>query len=256
MLKLGDRGYKVKELQEWLISIGYLDVIEENYGINTKIAIRELQKDLSYEVTGIYTDDLLHLYNLREIYTRDIRDTKNKVNSYKSDLVSTSSRTVQKRNPKSIIVDSIPCYIINLNTSTKIEFNLTPEEISESNSTSIDEQVPKGRSSPIIGYTSTGPNELSFTISLCDDYLDESIDVVVRKLKALIFPLYNTMIYTPKALVRIGSFINFTGVPTSVDVTWKKPYRNGLYIYADVSLAFTEVTDKALDSKDIEGGKS
>lgn len=152
--------------------------------------------------------------------------------------------------------ETIECYIINLITDSRIEFELTPEEVSDSVSAQYDETVPRGRSNPILGYNSSGPRTVSYTIPLHDDYCKEGILATVNKLQALAYPIYHTgSIQAPTALIRLGKMVNTTGVCTEVGVTWKKPYRDGVYLNADVSLTFTETLSTPKGAVDIESGE-
>lgn len=65
-MRLGDRGFEVKELQEWLISYGFLKESEYNYGPKTKIAVMAVQRELGYRETGVWDDDLYLLTELAQ----------------------------------------------------------------------------------------------------------------------------------------------------------------------------------------------
>lgn len=151
--------------------------------------------------------------------------------------------------------DEIVCYIINLVTNSRIEFTLIPDEVSDSVSSQFEETTPMGRSGPIYGYSATGPHSVSFSIQLHDDYCKGGILNTVNKLKALTYPVYNSgNINPPKCLIRIGNIINMTAKCSEVSVTWQKPYRNGQYIMAEVSLSFDEVTSRSMSAYDVEKG--
>lgn len=154
--------------------------------------------------------------------------------------------------------ESITFYIINLLTNDKIVVDLIPEEVSDATQGQYDEVVPRGRSNPIYGYSTSGPRTVSFTVQLHDDYCPGnhgSIVNYVNRLRALAYPAYNGgSISSPKCLVRVGDMINFTGVCKEVSVTWKKPYRDGFYLNAEVSLSFDEVQSIAKSSSQVAKG--
>lgn len=151
--------------------------------------------------------------------------------------------------------DKINCYIKNLVTGTTIEFELIPETVSDNNSASFDAQDIRGRSNPIQGYNTSGPRTVSFSIQLHDDYCKDGILTTVNKLRALTYPAYGGGVTPPSCYVRFGKMIRMKAVVTSVSVQWNKPYRNGVFTQAEVSLDFTEIRNKSLSASNIEGGK-
>ena len=112
--------------------------------------------------------------------------------------------------------------------------------------------VIRGRSSPFKGYSSSGPREVSFSISLCQDYCKEGLLKTVNRLSALTYPHNESYVKPPKCKIVIGKFINITGVITAVGVEWRKPYKEGIYSFADVSISASEVVDKSQSDNEIE----
>lgn len=155
----------------------------------------------------------------------------------------------------SFVKDNIECYVRNNLTGKNIEFELIPEEISESLAAAFDPQEIRGRSNPIQGYNNSGPRSVEFTVTLHDDYCKDGILNVVNSLKALEYPLYNSYVVPPNCYVRIGKMIRMQAICTGVNVTWKKPYRQGYFINADVSLSFSEVRSNPQDASEVEGGE-
>lgn len=151
--------------------------------------------------------------------------------------------------------ETISCYIRNLITNTNIEFELIPEEFTETNSATFDPHNIRGRSSPLQGYNSSGPRTLNYTLQLYDDYCKDGILLTVNKIKALTYPEYGGAIIPPKCYIRFGGMINMQGVVSNVSVNWKKPFRKGIFINADVSIDITEVVDKPKSAYEIETGK-
>ncbi|AWD93029.1 hypothetical protein HSE3_gp077 [Bacillus phage vB_BceM-HSE3] len=150
--------------------------------------------------------------------------------------------------------DPITGLVYNMNTGTKFEFPAMPDEISDNENAQFEDQAIAGRSAPIFNYSSSGPRSVSFSITLHDDYCKDGILATVNKFKALVYPSYRELIASPKCYIRIGDFIRCICVVESVDVTWKKPYRNGIYIVADVNISLKEVADVPYSTHEIEGG--
>lgn len=151
-----------------------------------------------------------------------------------------------------IVVDKIECYIINLNTSKKIFFYITPESISESKTAMFEEQSPRGRSSPYQDYTGSGPREVNATFILWADYCPEGIMETVKAIRALVYPHKESYTIAPKALLRLGNFINVTGAVTSVNIDWQKPYKDGVYSHAEVAISITEHEEFSRTAKEVE----
>lgn len=145
----------------------------------------------------------------------------------------------------------IPCYIINLLTGGKIEFECEPEEISDSNSNQFDPQEIRGRSSPIQGYNNSGPRAINFSVVLHDDLCRQGILSTVNHLRSLTYPSYGGVLTPPKCLVRIGDMIHCNAIVNDIGVTWQKPYRSGVYVTAEVSINLTEVVDTPYSASDI-----
>lgn len=146
----------------------------------------------------------------------------------------------------------IPCYLINLVTNTKIEFDITPDSIEDSNRASFDTQSVRGRSSPYQGYSESGPRTISYSITLHHDLCKDGLLSTINKLKALTYPEYGGVLNLPLCLVRIGDMVHCKAIVSDVGVTWQKPIRNGIYLVAEISLSFTEVVDTPYGAKEIE----
>nr|DAY14360.1 MAG TPA: putative peptidoglycan binding domain protein [Caudoviricetes sp.] len=152
-----------------------------------------------------------------------------------------------------ITVDYIPCYIINLNTDTKIEFNIeTPEEITDSSTANFTDQTVRGRSSPFKAYENSGPRSISFSVILVDDYRHGGLVNTVNALRALVYPHNDAYIIAPQCLLRIGDFLNIKCVPSDISVTWRKPYREGIYTVAEVSITVSEVESEGKSTVEVE----
>lgn len=150
-----------------------------------------------------------------------------------------------------ITKDYIPCYIINTLTGNTIEFDVEPDEITESNSSQFDPQDIRGRSSPYQGYNSSGPRTVNFELVLHHDLCKDGILTTVNHLRSLTYPGYGGVLRAPECVVRLGDMIHMKAIVNDVGITWQKPYRDNVYLAATVSLSFTEVTDTPKSASDI-----
>ena len=146
----------------------------------------------------------------------------------------------------------IECYIINLNTGTKIEFGIAPENVSDSNSAQYEDEQTRGRSSPFKGYVGSGPRDMNFTINLCQDYCPMGIVQTERLMRALVYPHKSSVLKSPKCLFHLGDFINVVGVPMSVNSEWRKPFKDGVYSFCDVSFSLNEVEEISRTTSEVE----
>lgn len=119
-LKLGSRGNSVAELQNFLIAEGYLTEEEEFFGVSTKKAVRNLQKDINVLVNGIWSDSLYDLYNIKktEIDTGNTYLTDTTEESAWTVGNGTFYRSTYKKGSGGFVKDNIPCYVINTNTGS------------------------------------------------------------------------------------------------------------------------------------------
>jgi len=155
----------------------------------------------------------------------------------------------------------IPALIVNVLTGTPTRIEMLPEEFSESNNADLQNIDITGRSSPLIGYAGGGPKTVSINLPLHDDLCSLGIVQTVNNLKALTYPEYGGSIEPPKSYLRVGTFFKIFGACESCDVTWRKPYREDhvsgemTYIYAEVSLSFTNVVEVPFSASSVQGGK-
>lgn len=156
------------------------------------------------------------------------------------------------KNVYSTVKEYIPCYIINLVTGTRIEFDITPDSIEDSNNASFDSQSIRGRSSPYQGYSESGPRTISYSVTLHHDLCKDGLLNTVNKLKALTYPEYGGILQLPLCLVRLGDMIHCKAIVGDVGVSWQKPIRDGIYLVADISISFTEVVDTPYGAGEIE----
>lgn len=270
-MKLGDRGLEVVKVQRFLVKEGFLAPSSDGdklsppepvYGVKTKKAVIELQKKLGIEPTGIWDDSIYAIYKNKTSSTESSGSSSNNGSKEPSGSSSKDSSTETKtpsfkseQGPKGRWFDQnkeIECYIINRLTGTKIIFGISPEEVTESVSAQFDEADVRGRSSPFKQYSQSGPKTVSFTISLYADYCPMGIVQTVSAIKALVYPQYSDVIEAPHSYFKIGKFIAIDGIVSSVSVTWKKPFRDGYYLFADVSIDMDEVRSIAQSAKEVE----
>lgn len=163
-----------------------------------------------------------------------------------STVVVEPTPTEDKKNPNYVPyrVDTLDCYVQNLNTGKTTKFEISPETVSDAVVANFEDQATKSRTSPFKAYANSGPREISFTIELFDDYCELGILKTVRRFQALTVPTKSGgYVHEPRCKVKIGKFIDIIGVCTSVSVEWAKPYKDEVYSKADVSFSFNEVEE-------------
>lgn len=141
-----------------------------------------------------------------------------------------------------MVKDYIPCYMIDLRTGDKYDFEC-PDSVSESVSANYDMQSIIGRAGSVRGYNNTTDKSYSFTLLLNDDLCPKGIVQTVAFIQSQLYPEYKSMIIPPKTMLRIGHIMSARCVLTGCDVTWKKPYRDGHYINAEVAITI-ETSDE------------
>lgn len=147
----------------------------------------------------------------------------------------------------------VTCYIKNMVTGSTISFGL-PNDLSDSISATFDDTNIRGRSSPIKGYDSSGPRSLSYSLILHNDYCPEGLYTTIAKLKALCYPGYSNTVDSPSCYVRLGKAVKGLFVMNSVGVTYEKPYVDGMYVKAEVSLDLSEAPSSPLSASEVENG--
>lgn len=248
---------EIREIQKALTSIGRL--VEGSYkeGVldyNTRIVISELESQ--YEGKDIL--DILKSINNTSAKIKKTDDGK--ILRPHSAIRSTSSNRARPKGfykRSNFKYDYISCYIQNIRTGSVIDFSLeSPESISESTGANFTSTSTKGRSHPWMSYDSSKGKEVSFTLALNEDYCSEGLVTTINKIKALSYPALNSdKIVSPLCRIKLGNTVALElGVITSVQVTWKKPYRDGLYLNAEVSISAEEVVDKSIPQSTAERG--
>ena len=83
---------------------------------------------------------------------------------------------------------ALTCYIRDLNTGTRVDFNIEkPESVNDSYSANFEPQSVKGRSSPFQSYANSGPRTISFSIKLSLDY-NRDIREIVDSIRMMLKP--------------------------------------------------------------------
>lgn len=256
-MKFGDRGKDVKELQEFLIDIGYLDTQESYYSSKTLSAVKALQRDLELPVTGEFSPSMYEEFSRVSTTPMVIAKTKtnNKDKNKTTDKTPDADKKGESGNSgnqqdfdESTVAQKqeVPCYIVNLITndgsgSGIVYFPHNPEEFSYSKSNNYDEQTTKGRSEPFYSYANSSGLTVDINVTLSYDFCKGDIDKELLKLEALTYPRYSDSgrIVPPKCFFRCATFA-VEGIVTDLSITRRLPLINGRYSLADVSLSVTE----------------
>lgn len=128
---------------------------------------------------------------------------------------------------------------------SQIEINTIPQSVAYDYSPNFSEFDMLGRLSPVYLYTGGSDKTYSFSITIHEDMEEVSrhgtIIDFVDKLKSLSYPTKNTkgLPYLKDVYFQVG---NITGVGiVNTSVSWKKPFRNGRYVMADISFTITAI---------------
>jgi hypothetical protein len=122
--------------------------------------------------------------------------------------------------------------------------DIIPDTLSYSYSPNYSGQNTLGRMSPIQIYSGGSARVYSFSLLVHEDMIETStnfgnITDFVDAIKTLSYPFVNSLGETVKPSVEfyIGK-ISGKGIVTT-DISWKKPFRNGRYIVAEISFSIT-----------------
>lgn len=252
-MKFGDRGKDVKELQEFLMDIGYLNTQESYYSSKTLSAVKALQRDLELPVTGEFLPSIYEEFNrisstpMTVAKTKTKDPDKNKTNDTDKKGESGNSGNQQDFDESTVAQkQEVPCYVVNLITndgsgSGIVYFPHNPEEFSYSKSNNFDEQTTKGRSEPFYSYANSSGLTVDINVTLSYDFCKGDIDKELLKLEALTYPRYadSGRIVPPKCFFRCATFA-VEGIVTDLSITRRLPLINGRYSLADVALSIVE----------------
>lgn len=144
-------------------------------------------------------------------------------------------------------------YIKNLITGTVIDIS-SPSELSDGVAANFDDISIRGRSSQLKGYDGSGPRSVSWSTTIHEEYCEEGLVARVARLKALCYPAYAGATKPPSCYVKIGKAVRGVFVVNSVNAEYQKPYRDDMYLVADVSIDLTEAGQVSYSSPQIEEG--
>jgi len=137
-------------------------------------------------------------------------------------------------------------------------YGILPDEIQESHDANFTPMEIMSRSGQLFAYSGGSSRTTSINIEVHEDYLADynggyaDIREFAAQFKALTYPEYmGPRVIPPMILLRVGDFIQFKGVCTNAQVTWKKPMRNGRYILADFSISLTETNVNSFAASEI-----
>jgi len=116
--------------------------------------------------------------------------------------------------------------IKNNNTGTEIEFPVMPQGLSETISSTFNQQEIIGASRPRIVYSSTSAKTMNFSLqSLTEDYVPsgfktKGLYAFVREIQSLAYPEYNGGVVKPPDLTLYLGDRTMDCVCTNVSVSW------------------------------------
>jgi hypothetical protein len=126
------------------------------------------------------------------------------------------------------------CYIIDRKDSSRLEFQLMPDVISESKSAQYNEIPIIGRSLPHLGYAASSSRSIALTLSFValnspnsgGKYTTDWVRDRVRWLESKVYPEYlDGFTFPPRMLnIGIGSVIGMQCVMTSCTTSWLGPW--------------------------------
>lgn len=133
------------------------------------------------------------------------------------------------------------CYVIVMFDTSEEHAYLPvyPDEIQDSLSASWSNQQIVGRSSPIAAYIGTNFRDVSFTLELHRELLQNNgVEDIIQLLDKSVYPKYTSQgLIPPITIFRFGKFYA-KGFVESVGRNWKKPInKNSEYSYVPVSIS-------------------
>ena len=137
-------------------------------------------------------------------------------------------------------------------------YGISPEDIAESHSAQFEDMNIMSRSGILMSYTGGDARSISLNFDIHEDYIAEyegknaDIRDYVAAIKTLTYPRYvGPTVLPPRVRLKVGKFILLQGVCRSTTVTWKKPVRNGRYIYANCQIEIMETNSMSFDAIEI-----
>lgn len=137
-------------------------------------------------------------------------------------------------------------------------YGVLPDEFTESHTANFEPFDIKSRSNPLASYGSGSARNVSISVDIHEDYLAEfnggSADIreYIAAIKSITYPEYQgTLVVPPKVLLRVGTFLKIQGYCTSCSITWKKPIRDGRFIFATVQFDISEALEQAYSASEV-----
>ena len=127
--------------------------------------------------------------------------------------------------PATVLSSEAFCYLIDLETSDRVSFQLMPESFGESKSANYDQIPILGRSLPYLGYANSSSRATSLTMqfhALGDPYTPQWVVQQVRFLESLVYPDYEGgFAYPPhRVMLVMGEAMGMVCVATNVTTGW------------------------------------
>ena len=163
----------------------------------------------------------------------------------------TESQAAMKKKELPYTMVEHTCYIKNLLTGTTIELHI-PEGLNDNINSNFSGIDIRGRSNAIQGYDSSGPREISFSLEVHEDYLEYGLINTVAMLKALCYPNYSGYVEAPVCYIKMGNAVSGQFIITSVGVDYKLPYKDDMFVAADISISATEAGNIVYSASEIE----
>ena len=158
------------------------------------------------------------------------------------------------------IKDSTTLYLYNYNTGEEVELDVIPEAVSATYTSRITKQAPFGVMHPINFYTGGTTKSISFSIDLHEDLhglateaeASKSIYLLIDRIKSMSEPRdFGGRLREPLVYLQLGN--QFAGKGhISTNIKLNTPYRQGRYIYVNMSIDFTYHEDFDIQSVNIE----
>lgn len=135
-------------------------------------------------------------------------------------------------------------YLYNINTRKEMNIKLIPPSLAETYSPNIITESPFGILHPINFYTGGSPKTINFSFDIHEDMVTamgiaKTLYDAMDTLKSMSEPMVKNEVYKePSVYLQLGDQFAGKGHISS-DITYKKPYVNGRYRMAKVSIDFT-----------------
>lgn len=153
--------------------------------------------------------------------------------------------------------DPFDFYISNLTTGSSLNFYMNPDDFSDDTSVNYSSTSIRGNTFSYRGYQNTSDRSFSFNFDIYDDLLEDGIQNTIAKLRSFLYPEYDGPITPSVCFLKFGEMYEGKGLLTRVGITRKKPYREGIFIYASINIGFVELSISSRSASEVSlgGGK-